>query len=596
MWDEKKLRLIRVAKEFKIGLNTVADFLQNKGIKIDGTPDTPVDKATYAILEEEFGANRSIKSTHNSVRERISEKKILENNNTMELFNSGLTKCLPAIIMSVDAKVVKLKFLDGRHMQLNRALFALHEQERKIRQNYIVMFASGHIAENEPKIIGIQSLIDWQISNLKDAQQTGKVIRAKVMYKPENKQYYIVNVFGVKALLYKNQIANQRKLHQDEIVPIIVTEYKGEQIPEFVLVSNSEAVRREEFNNLKNGSEITAVISKIEPTFALAEFGSLHGIIHKSELFAGNTRDMGVYFSIGEEIQAKVLSKESEDGKLKIRLGIPETLGDEAWHNVESRYQLNNIYQGTVIAVADEGVYVKLEKYIEARIPARELKWERTGGDSDLYIIGHKLNILLTRIDVCGKMMEASVRMLTPDPWQVAASELKHGQIIPVRITGEKGKYLVVETDDNLKLCGRISLSEISWVYKYNELPENIKPKQGCVVEAKIVILQPEKRKMELSIRQTEPNPWADISVGAQVWGDIGPSNEDGTTTVYLECGLSASTKDINLTTNMGEHIPFKVIECNKIGQQIFVSHNRWVHDKETDRIIRNFFNPQTLL
>ena len=59
MGNERKLRLIQVAKEFKVGLNTITDFLQKKGIKSDGSPNTLVDSETYAVLEKEFGANRA---------------------------------------------------------------------------------------------------------------------------------------------------------------------------------------------------------------------------------------------------------------------------------------------------------------------------------------------------------------------------------------------------------------------------------------------------------------------------------------------------------------------------------------------------------
>ena len=74
MGNERKLRLIQVAKEFKVGLNTVTDFLHKKGIKSDGSPNTLVDDATYAILEKEFGANRSAGNARDSIRERISLK------------------------------------------------------------------------------------------------------------------------------------------------------------------------------------------------------------------------------------------------------------------------------------------------------------------------------------------------------------------------------------------------------------------------------------------------------------------------------------------------------------------------------------------
>ena len=74
MGNERKLRLIQVAKEFKVGLNTITDFLQKKGIKSDGSPNTLVDAETYAVLEKEFGANRSAASARDSIRERISLK------------------------------------------------------------------------------------------------------------------------------------------------------------------------------------------------------------------------------------------------------------------------------------------------------------------------------------------------------------------------------------------------------------------------------------------------------------------------------------------------------------------------------------------
>ena len=74
MGNERKLRLIQVAKEFKVGLNTITDFLQKKGIKSDGSPNTLVDAETYAVLEKEFGSNRSAVNARESVRERIAQK------------------------------------------------------------------------------------------------------------------------------------------------------------------------------------------------------------------------------------------------------------------------------------------------------------------------------------------------------------------------------------------------------------------------------------------------------------------------------------------------------------------------------------------
>ena len=74
MDNERKIRLIQVAKEFKVGLNTIVDYLQKKGVATDGSPNAPVTPETYAILEKEFGANRTSKNERDTIREKISQK------------------------------------------------------------------------------------------------------------------------------------------------------------------------------------------------------------------------------------------------------------------------------------------------------------------------------------------------------------------------------------------------------------------------------------------------------------------------------------------------------------------------------------------
>ena len=73
MTNNRKIRLIQVAKEFKVGLNTIVDFLLKKGIQIDGSPNSQVTPEMYAMLEKEFGSNRSITGKErDNVREKIS--------------------------------------------------------------------------------------------------------------------------------------------------------------------------------------------------------------------------------------------------------------------------------------------------------------------------------------------------------------------------------------------------------------------------------------------------------------------------------------------------------------------------------------------
>ncbi|MFI3332714.1 MAG: translation initiation factor IF-2 [Rikenellaceae bacterium] len=74
MSNERRLRLVQVAKEFKVGINTITDFLRKSGIKSDGSPNSIVEPDVYATLEREYGSNRGEGNDRNSVRERISKK------------------------------------------------------------------------------------------------------------------------------------------------------------------------------------------------------------------------------------------------------------------------------------------------------------------------------------------------------------------------------------------------------------------------------------------------------------------------------------------------------------------------------------------
>ena len=76
MTNNRKIRLIQVAKEFKVGISSITDFLLKKGVGADLSPNSPVSPDVYAMLEKEFGSNRSITGNErDNVRERISLNK-----------------------------------------------------------------------------------------------------------------------------------------------------------------------------------------------------------------------------------------------------------------------------------------------------------------------------------------------------------------------------------------------------------------------------------------------------------------------------------------------------------------------------------------
>ena len=84
MDNSRKIRLIQVAKEFKVGFNTLADYLQRKGLQSDCSPSSPVSAEVYAALEKEFGGNRQSGNERNAVRERIQQKSSVSLNNASQ--------------------------------------------------------------------------------------------------------------------------------------------------------------------------------------------------------------------------------------------------------------------------------------------------------------------------------------------------------------------------------------------------------------------------------------------------------------------------------------------------------------------------------
>ncbi len=73
MSNERKIRLLQVAKEFKVGLATITEFLEKKGVRIENSPNSPITPEIYAMIEKEFGGNRPM-SEQRSIRDRISLK------------------------------------------------------------------------------------------------------------------------------------------------------------------------------------------------------------------------------------------------------------------------------------------------------------------------------------------------------------------------------------------------------------------------------------------------------------------------------------------------------------------------------------------
>ncbi|MFI3282736.1 MAG: translation initiation factor IF-2 [Rikenellaceae bacterium] len=107
MSNERKLRLIQVAKEFKVGMGTLTDFMHKKGINSDGSSNSLVEPDVYAMLEKEFGTNRGGRNERAAVRERIAQKQASVSIETEKVENKQVTPAAPVQEVVIKSNVVE---------------------------------------------------------------------------------------------------------------------------------------------------------------------------------------------------------------------------------------------------------------------------------------------------------------------------------------------------------------------------------------------------------------------------------------------------------------------------------------------------------
>lgn len=263
---------------------------------------------------------------------------------------------------------------------------------------------------------------------------------------------------------------------------------------------------------------------------------------------------------------------------------------EEVWETVENDFHIDEIYSGKILRANDDGLLVELREDIEAFVPQRQLFWDRTKQNMNQFSIGSEVYILIKNIDRNQRRIIGSVREVRVDPWATSVSLLKKGDIIKVRSIERRKDGIMIETVDN-GLIGKLPFSEISWVYSHQELPPSEIPENGLTFDAKIILWNPEKRMLRLSIRQLEENPWSNIAIGSKVSGTVNvKTHTDGGFLINLDCGLDAITYEKKDEMEIGSKVDFKVVKYDKSKQVIVVSHTKLLHDEKTDDLVRNFF------
>ncbi len=199
--------------------------------------------------------------------------------------------------------------------------------------------------------------------------------------------------------------------------------------------------------------------------------------------------------------------------------------------------------EGIVKKKIEGGFLVEIDGILTGYLPYRELDWKRIDNPSDYLKIGEKIKIKVLNYDPIKEKLKLSIKALLPDPWEEVSQKYKEGQVVKGKVTKIFNFGAFVELEPGIE--GFIPAKEITWnrKVKINEILE-----ENTSVSALILEIKPSERKMLLSLRKLEPDPWIKASKIYKV-GDI----VEGVIEKFLPQGLI-----VGLTPEITAFMPLK--------------------------------------
>ena len=202
------------------------------------------------------------------------------------------------------------------------------------------------------------------------------------------------------------------------------------------------------------------------------------------------------------------------------RRAVLENMKNASKEEVLSKFNEGDIVEGTVKGITDYGVFFDLNG-IDCMTHINECSWSRIGHPEELFTIGQKQKLKIIKIDTENKKISTSVKMLTPDPFNTKINNYKVGKIYPaeVRKITDYGVFLSLEEG----LEGLCHQSELTHIKKNISAKKLLSLSQK--IEVMIMEIDVKKRRISLSYKNTQPNPWKkfekEFPVGSKVEGTI---------------------------------------------------------------------------
>jgi small subunit ribosomal protein S1 len=178
------------------------------------------------------------------------------------------------------------------------------------------------------------------------------------------------------------------------------------------------------------------------------------------------------------------------------------------------------VIDGIVKNITEYGVFVDLGG-VDGLLHITDISWGRVKHPSELFSIGDEIKVKVLNFDIEKERVSLGMKQLTPDPWSLAADKYAIGSRVTGRVVSLTDYGAFVELEEGIE--GLIHVSEMSWTRKIRHPSKVVSVSEE--VEAIVLDIKPESRRISLGMKQVVPNPWDVISekypVGTTIEGKI---------------------------------------------------------------------------
>ena len=251
---------------------------------------------------------------------------------------------------------------------------------------------------------------------------------------------------------------------------------------------------------------------------------------------------------------------------------------------IMSKLEKGQILEGTVKNITSYGVFIDLGG-VDGLIHITDLSWGRVNNPEEVVALDQKLQVVILDFDETKKRIALGLKQLTAHPWEALDAELKVGDKVKGKVVVVTDYGAFVEIAPGVE--GLIHVSEMSWSQPLRSAQEFMTV--GDEIEAVILTLDREERKMALGVKQLTPDPWAEIEkkypAGTKCTARVRNFSNFGVF-VEIEDGIEGLVhiSDLSWTkkvkhpsefTQIGAELEVVVLEINKDNRRLSLGHKQ---------------------